>query len=280
MSGNSELIFGVQAKKEGAQSLVVLDKSLLQAIGLVQLQYYIQKGLLFAVPDLLFYEHLRKWDAWRLANFRKLKAIESRVVLLPGIGEMIRTESRYLKPATQVIGVEKKRLVMSERFSSRGPFFKLDTETKRTSDERTEEFEKRLDLIVDVWRDFNRLPSLKDAADSEIPQQVRKLSIQVRDDLEDVRGFYRNHRIDVYPSAELIDIDWTFFRWHQVQLLGGLEFYESYGVEMPFNRDKMFNELIDLDYLLAALLVGGLASRDKRMAKRFKCLRPDGFLLS
>lgn len=133
---------------------------------------------------------------------------------------------------------------------------------------------------MEVWRDFNRLPSLKDAKDSEIPQKVRELSIQVRDDLEDIRGFYRNHRIDIYPAAELIDVDWAFFRWHQVQLLGGLDFYESYGVKAPFKRDKMFNELIDLDYLLAALLVGGLASRDKRMVKRFKFLRPDGFVLN
>jgi hypothetical protein len=62
-------------------------------------------------------------------------------------------------------------------------------------------------------------------------------------------------------------------------LLGGLEFYESYGVATPFKRDKIFNELIDLDYLLAALLVGGLASRDKTMVRRFKFLRPDGFVL-
>lgn len=91
-------------------------------MGLAQLQYYVQNGWLFAVPEIFFYEHLRKWDEWRLANLGKLKTIESRVVLLPGVGEMFQAESRYLKPGTQVIRVEKKRLVMSERFSSRGPF--------------------------------------------------------------------------------------------------------------------------------------------------------------
>ena len=209
------------------QSLVVLDKSFLQAVGFAQLQDYVQNGWLFAVPDVFFYEHLRKWDEWRLENLRKLKTIESRVVLLPGIGEMFRAESRHLKPVTQIIRTEKKRLVLNKRFSSRGSFFELDSETQRISDERTKEFEERLDMIVEVWRDLNRLPSLKDAKDSEIPQRVKELSIQLRDDIDDIRGFYRNHRIDIYPPAELIDIEWAFLRWHQVQLLGGLDFYEK-----------------------------------------------------
>jgi hypothetical protein len=279
MTASSEFVFGVRARKEGRQSLVVLDKSFLQAVGFAQLQHYVRNGWLFAAPDVFFYEHLRKWDEWRLANLRKLKTIERRVVLLPGIGEMFQAESRYLKPATQIIRMEKKRLVLNERFNSHGPFFELDSETKRISDRRTKEIEERLDTIVEVWRDFNRLPSLKEANDGEIPQRVKELSIQVREDIEDIRGFYRNHRIQAYPAAELIDIEWAFFRWHQVQLLGGLDFYESYGVATPFKRDKIFNDLLDLDYLVAAILVGGLASNDKRMVRRFKLLRPDGLVL-
>lgn len=275
----SELVFGIDAKREGIQTLVVLDKSFLQSVGLAQLQFYVQNGWLFAVPDIFFYEHLRKWDEWRLANLRKLKTIESRVVLLPGIGEMFRAESRFLKPATQVIRMERKRLVLNERFSSRGSFFELDNETKRISDGRTKEFEEKLDATVELWRDFRRLPALKEAKDSEIPERVRELAIQVRDDIDDIRGFYRNHRLDTYPPAEIIDVEWAFFRWHQVQLLGGLDFYDSYGIATPFKRGKIFNELLDLDYLLPALLIGGLASNDKRMVRRFKFLRLDGVLL-
>jgi hypothetical protein len=217
------------------------------------------------------------------ANLRKLRAIESRVVLLPGVGEMFRAESRDLKPAIQVIKMEKKRLVLNERFNSRGSFFELDGETKRISDERTKEFfEERLDTIVEVWRDFNRLSPLKDAKDREVPDRVREMSIEVRDDIDDIREFYRNHRIDIYPPAEIIDVEWTLFRWHQVMLLGGLDFYESYGVATPFKREKIFNELIDLEYLLLAILVGGLASNDKRMVKRFKfmCLAGCGKTMS
>ncbi|HXR24308.1 MAG TPA: hypothetical protein VN742_03025, partial [Candidatus Binataceae bacterium] len=75
------------------------------------------------------------------------------------------------------------------------------------------------------------------------------------------------------------DEDWAFFRWIQVQLLGGLDFFASYGLEKIPNREKLLHELLDLDYLLSALLVGGLACRETRFLERFKLLRPDGVVL-
>jgi hypothetical protein len=41
----------------------------------------------------------------------------------------------------------------------------------------------------------------------------------------------------------------------------------------------MINELIDLDYLIPAILVGGLACREKRFLERFRLLRSDGVVL-
>jgi len=41
----------------------------------------------------------------------------------------------------------------------------------------------------------------------------------------------------------------------------------------------MIHELLDLDYLVPALLVWGLASCEKRMVERFRLLRPDGVVL-
>jgi hypothetical protein len=112
-----------------------------------------------------------------------------------------------------------------------------------------------------------------------MPERVRELSLQIRNDREDIRGFYRNHRIPPWPEADEIDEQWTFFRWIQVQLLAGLDFFASYGVKIQPSREKLMHELLDLEYLIMALIVGGLASREKRMIERFKLLRPDGILL-
>jgi hypothetical protein len=45
------------------------------------------------------------------------------------------------------------------------------------------------------------------------------------------------------------------------------------------NEESMLHELLDLDYLISALLVGGLACRETRFVERFRFLRPDGVIL-
>jgi len=142
--------------------------------------------------------------------------------------------------------------------------------------ERTAELENRLDLLVDAWLDFKSIPEFQGANSEDMPAIIQDKYVQIRDDRDDMRGFYRNHRDPSYPAPELIDEEWVFFRWIQSALLAGLDFFASYGLGAPFNREDLFHELLDLDYLIPALVVGGLASRDKRMVRRFKFLRPDG----
>lgn len=254
-----------------------MDKSFLQAVSGEQLRAYVRQGWVFGIVDAFWHEHFRKWDRWRLANIRKLKAIEEMLVLLPGIGEMLRAEAEYLKPASRVL--KGKRVTINPKVVSVGGFFQLDSQTVKTAQERTVELEERLDILIDVWRDFKRIPAFSDAKQDEIPQVVRELALQIRDDRDDIRGFYNNHRAPNFPAAELIDEEWTFFRSMQVRLLAGLEFFASYGVAMPFSREKLLHELIDIDYLIPAIIVGGLACREKRIIDRFELLCPDGVVL-
>jgi hypothetical protein len=133
--------------------------------------------------------------------------------------------------------------------------------------------------MIAVWREFDRLPELNSAGQKDMSAVVAGLEAQIRDDHEDIRGVYGRHRHRTFPSPELLDEDWTFFRWMQVQLLGGLDYYASYGVDKEPQREKLMHELFDLAYLIFAVLVGGLACREKRIIKRFKLLCPQGVLL-
>jgi hypothetical protein len=259
------------------RSFLVLDKSFLQAMSPAQLRYYVQQGWAFGIADVFWYEHFRKWDSWRLANLIKLKSIEKSLVQLPGPGEMFRAEIQKHRPASQVLAG--KGVSLNPKLRAGSQFLELDGETKETAAGRTAELEIRLDDMVDIWRGFKALPAFRDAVPTEVPARVRELSLQIRDDREDIRGFYTNHRISSWPQAHEIDEQWTFFRWIQVQLLAGLDFFASYGTRMQPSREKLMHELLDLEYLIAALVVGGLASREKRMIERFRLLRPDGVLL-
>jgi hypothetical protein len=275
MKGRFQTEFGFD--RQGTRSLVVIDKSYLQAVTAQELRFYAKHGLIFGVTDVLQYEHFRKWDRRRFANLVKLKAIETRLVSLPGIGEMFRAESKNRKPASQVLRI--KRITLTDNLTPGRPFFELDNETNKISAKRTIELEKRLDLMIGVWKDFKQISEFQYAKSEDMPAIVADKSIQIRDDADDMRGFYRRHRHGSYPQPKLIDDRWTLFRWIQVQLLAGLDFFSSHGLGAPFDRENLFHELLDLEYLIQALMVGGLASCDGPMLKRFTLLCPDGLVL-
>jgi len=54
---------------------------------------------------------------------------------------------------------------------------------------------KKKDGRIAIWRDFKELPALKDASSADLPLKFRELSAGIRDDSDDIRGFYRNHRV-------------------------------------------------------------------------------------
>jgi hypothetical protein len=273
------LVFGISTHKGILRSFVVLDKSFLQAISGAQLQLYVKEGWTFGIPRVLWDEHFRKWDKHRFANLKKLRSVEKDLVLLPSIGEMLRAESQTLKPAPLVLRGEAVDF-KPKMFSNAARTPELDMDTSAKGKIVTERLEHRLNQIVHVWKAFKQIPEFENAKSEDMPNIVKLKREQIRDDREDMRGFYGNHRPATPPPPELIDEKWAHFRWIQVYLLAGLDFFASYGLGAPFRREDMIHELIDLDYLITAILVGGLASRERRMIDRFKLLRPDGVVLN
>lgn len=268
--------FGVK-KSSWFSSLAVLDKSFLDGVNSALLQYYAQKGWIFAIPEVLMFEHSRKRDARRTANLFKLRSIENNLVILPGIGEMLRTEAKTLNPAPQVMKAKFVKVIA--RKGPSGEYFDLTARELLSTEERSTELKTKLPEVVGMWRSLSSMPELTQAGPKEIPQVIKKLSLRVRDDRQDIRGFYSNLRHSSFPPAELVDEKWAYFRWIQVQLLAGLDFIARHGSKTNPNQEKLRHELLDLDYLLPALLVGGLACRETRFIDRFRFLRPDGVIL-
>jgi len=269
--------FGVPRLELGP-SLVVLDKSFLDGVKPELLQYYVQQGWTFALPEVLMFELLYKRDRWRLADLFKLHRVEHNLVLLPGIGAMLRAEAEHLKPATTVLKAKSVQFIVAKDAS--GEYFDLDDpKTLASTAERTAETKTKTSLLIGSWRDFARLPSLQDAKPSEIPNRIQQLKEGIRDDIEDIRGFYKNHRTSDQPAPELLDDQWASFRQIQVLLFAGLDYFARYGPTIEPKADKINNEILDLDYLIPALLVGGLASYDKPLVQCFKFLCPKGIVL-
>jgi len=269
--------FGVPRPALGP-CLAVLDKSFLDGVKSAHLEYYVQQGWIFALPEILMFELLYKSDPRRIADLFKLHGIERNLVVLPGIGEMLRAEAEHLKLATTVLKAKSVEFIVAKGPS--GEYFELDPNALASTKERTAETKRKVFLLVSAWRDFVRIPALQDAKPNELPIRIQELREQIRDDIEDIRGFYGNHRDPTkQPAPELLDERWASFRYIQVLLLAGLDYFERYGAKTEPKAEKINNEILDLDYLVPALLVGGLASHDKPLLQRFKFLCPKGMIL-
>lgn len=268
-------VFGIRISDP--PSCVVIDKSFLDGVSSAQLQFYVQNGWTFAMPEVLMYEHFRKRDDRRIANIFKLHSIEKRVFRLPGIGEMFRMEGRRRKPAITTLQAKTVEFIVQKGPS--GEYFELDGESLMLTEERSEQLAAKVPMMIHVWQSLRELPAIKNASPKELPEVIKEHQIKIRDDRDDMRGFYANHRYPQFPPPDLIDEGWAYFRWVQVYLLAGLDFISRYGVNVVPSEENMIHELIDLDYLIPAILVGGLACREKIFLERFRLLRSDGVVL-
>jgi hypothetical protein len=268
--------FGLKNSRS-RETVVVLDKSFLDGNSSAQLQFVVQNGWRFALPEALWHELFRKRDKRRIADLFKLQSIEKALVILPSIGEMFRAEVANLKPAPDVL--RGKFVKLRAIRGPSGEFFELTGDALRSTEERNASIEWKVQEMSDLWRSFIRIPGLEKKSQEDIRTRVRELSEEVRNDRDAMRAFYSNHRHKSWPSPELLVEGWTLFRWIQVHLLAGLDFFLKYGRTNDPSKEKIIHELLDLDYLIPALLVGGLACRETRFIERFKFLRPDGVLL-
>ena len=186
---------------------------------------------------------------------------------------MFQAEVQHLEPASRRLRVKfvqfNKNLEVESAFDS----------SLETAKSDARKWNKKLLQMVEIWRDFKKIPALRDAKPDEIKDRVDELRILIRDDRDDMRGFYGNNKPDTYPSPDLLDEEWALYRWTQANLLAGLDYFVSYGPKNEPNREKLMHELFDVEYLICAVLVGGLASRDHRRIERFRLLRSDGVLL-
>jgi hypothetical protein len=190
---------------------------------------------------------------------------------------MLRFEAMNRQPASLFMGVQPIKFTPEERAAGRSRFG-LTPEEKIEVQKRNEDISARARKLSEIWKELGEHPSLRDASPAELPEVIKTISQNVRDERSLVRANFANIMHKDFPSAELIDENWAYFRWMQVYILAVLEYFRSYGTKSIPKQDKLENEVLDLDYTITAILLGGLASRDDAMKRRFRFLRPDGYL--
>jgi hypothetical protein len=139
---------------------------------------------------------------------------------------------------------------------------------------QTAAFADRAKAIVNI------VPALQGYRPGQDRARIEEAIQEIASNMEGIRKFYEWAAPEGFAPAPIVGRTWAVFRFMQVHLIADVEFLASYGIEVHTpNQAMLENERVDLNYLLLAVLAGGLASNDAAMKKRFRTLCPEGTLI-
>lgn len=260
----------------------ILDKCFVQGTPTL-LMHELCQSRRAIMPDVLFYEMITCEEPDRSTCFAKFPPIADPVVVVPNVGSLLRAEIEHRRPCARP---SNHALTIPYRFhpklASGAYAFPASAqaaleEARATAHEDLGRFIDMINVAPLVFPDVFK-KGLQDEArrairDDAMEQIVNDPAV-VRTALAQLKG----------PIEHLHDCalgpDWLHFRWLQVKLAATLDLAMRYGEIQPPLTPKRTHELgnfmMDLQYVMLALLEGGLASRDAWLMGLFRRLRPDG----
>jgi len=274
---------------------VVIDKSYLQGATPADVRQLCANGAL--MTDTLFAELLTTSEESRKRCFAKFPATLNPVEMIPSIGDLMRYEASYSRPCTPI---HECRLQARFKFqpgiaagtyefteSELGVVRAVEGETR----ERVAQFAQAA-AVVSSWfpelQGFpaNGPPSLIDAAMARIatdPERVRSIYAQIVGGMNQmIRDGAVAPPADWAPPPRPEDVDegWVWYRFVQVDLLAAVEFVHKHGAGTTGDLcEQLEHDVMDAEYVVAATLSSGLASRDTTMQSFFRRLCPNGLLV-
>lgn len=263
-----------------AKTDVVIDKSFLQGApkDILESLFKNQRVLMTSVN---FLELLTTSATERARCFKKLPKSENPVALVEPLDLILRWEVENQQPLSNIDHV-----IRREQFHFNSG---LDNENFQMEEEQTNYTEYLKRRVATQAKEFAehcsiipfRFPEIKNCRPGDSLIKIKEIQKRVSTDPEFVRELYSGRLEDTWPPPTDIDERWALFRWIQIGVLAALDYFRKYGErEMRLETTKIENEYLDLEYCLIGCLVGSIATRDKRMAKRFLAICPSGGVIS
>ncbi|MDB5874600.1 MAG: hypothetical protein JWQ07_4042 [Ramlibacter sp.] len=264
---------------------VVLDKNYLQGsrkqdiLALSQTHQLVMSGA-------LFYELITTSELQRRRCFGKLPATENPVELVDHVGELLRRELKTGepcgKPSANSLGI---RFRFNPGLVEDG--YQLpESALEALRDEAVglaAESERLLQLSETIPSLFTGLL----AGNTEIRQQQRVNAEAAIADVSQIMTFYRGLASpdprSPFPSADIVGPEWGHIRWVQIQMLFALDLHLRYQgcvrTELTDKvQERLEHDVHDAQHLALGVLEGAFATREKKLVRWWRLLRPDGVL--
>jgi hypothetical protein len=263
---------------------IILDKNFVQGGKTATIVALCQGGRA-VMPDALFYEMLTSPEPGRSRCFAKFPGVNP-VSVVPNVGELLAFETAEYRPcgspSSHAIGHDWK--FNDALFDGT---YRLPPEAEATLSEEDERLDTELANLVEM---INMAPTLfaevfASGADRDLERA--KVEGALATETKGIVEFYSRLEppdASIRPvPAELLTPGWLHFRWFQVKLWASLDLRLRLGtVDSDLEgarRHQLENYLHDMQYVMLALLEGGLATEDAWMRRAFRLFRPDGELV-
>lgn len=259
---------------------IILDKCFVQGTP-TPLMHELCHSRRALMPDVLFYEMITCEEPDRSACFAKFPPIDNPVVVVPNVGNLLRSEIEHRRPCGRP---SDHALTIRYRFHPKlanGTYaFSASAQTalKEARAAANEDLWRFIDMInvaplvfPEVFKKGLRDEARRAVRDDAIEEIVNDPAL-VRTALAQLKG-----PIEGLQNCDL-GLNWLHFRWLQVKLAATLDLAMRYGqIQLPLTPKRTHefgNFMMDLQYVMLALLEGGLASRDAWLMGLFRRLCP------
>jgi hypothetical protein len=263
---------------------IILDKSYLEGASRAAIQELMERRTVL-MCGALFYELLDTTAKQRTRCFAKLPAVENPLVLVDHVGELMRKEVETRRPS----GLPSQHAIAIRfRFNPA-----LLSETYELPPEAREAMQEE---VQDLSSEAQRLVDLSESSPSMFPDLLKgngetrvKAGVDAEASIanpESLLPFYKqlSSPDPSRPFPPVTGPEWAHFRWLQVQMLFSIDLHVRYQGRLRANLTK--NVLVKLEHdvhdaqaLALGVLEGALATREEKLARWFKLLKPNGELV-
>lgn len=260
---------------------IVLDKCYLHAVSTEKTLTLCQENNLL-MPEILFYELLTTTPKKRATCFCKLPDIENPVILIPNVGTLLRYEVENqipCKPVTKVaINISDEFRINFNRDLRNKNYtlsIKEAKKVKRWNEKITNDVEefRQSSAIAHHW--FPSLEKYKPGQDATIIEDAES---HIANDKELIKRIYNEIRQSHFPISDMINSQWTLFRWLQINLLAAVDYIRRFGPNNTSAKiESIENDFHDIQYCITGVQVGALASLDGRVKKFLRKCVPKVF---
>ena len=259
------------------QHCVVLDKCYLQSVTAERLHSLADSAML-VMTDALFYELLTTDPVTRARCFSKFPMVDAPIHLVGHIGPMLLHEQKTHTRAGDFLSYE---ITEPYRFNPelRNENYVLTPDALSNVQEEAAEIRDSVNRYVERTESAASMFPLVTQGSDSARSEALSVYEQELSQPEIILSFYKSVHVSGLPPPDLLNEGWATFRLYQVSLFFSLHTLHRHRGPVPSAQSareftRLEHDVHDCTMLLAAVMAGAFATKERKLKRWWRLLRP------